>query len=650
MADVPRPRPTRSSRIVLIVAAVAGVAIALWLTLAPNYTKPAADPIKGAPTSNDPREATRAEVPEALALPPDSVAPGTRDAAAALPPEAAAAAAAIAQARKDVLPARPFPAVALGCPRMAGELGDAMTKKQVMQATSFELATFLGGVLRTRGAEVEYGAVPKTRFDATELLARRFVVRIKSPAGQGDTPAQAWLAPDGGPTDGAVALSDLDLLGYLLAYRSLGAIARSDVETASRAAGFARRLLPDDPAIAFVVGDAQALNQLPDDARRTYEKAATVNADAMTWYRLGQRARIEQRPFKADEYFKKAIALDPAFAAPHVGLAELVLERLDVTPPDEHAPLVEGAKKAIADAEKADPNAAGIRLVKAHTMTLDGKDAEAMTLLQEELRLHPEQPLSYIVLANALVADHKDEDALKLLEAARSNGHETQDVLEGLGQLYVMAQRYDDAKKVLSRALELDPESPVYRVQLAQLASQEGKLQETRRLLEEQIAKFPEDPTAALLLAQVELGAEQPDKAKLYVQKILQRDPMHREALVLDYFIGVVQGRPSIDARAKAIATMGTRRKLAELLQENGLTEEAEVVLTDALTTEPDDLVVPVLLVMIYTVTNRTPEATALQAATLAKVSEPDKRAELEASFANAIAQAIKAQGAPLTP
>lgn len=645
MADAPSRRPARTSRIALIVAAVAGVAVAIWLTVAPNYTKPTADPTKGAPVSNDPREATRAEVPEALALPPDSVAPGTRDAAAALPPDPSAAAAAIAEARKaGILPARPFPAAAQGCPRMAGELGDAMTKKQVMQASSFELATFLGGVLRTRGAEVEYGAVPKTRFDATELLARRFVVRVKTPAGQG------WLAPDGGPIEGAVALSDLDFLGYVLAYRSLGAVARSDAETASRAAGFARRLLPDDPAVAFVVGDAQALNQLPDDARRTYEKAATVNADAMTWYRLGQRARIEQRPFKADEYFKKAIAADPTFAAPHVGLAELVLERLDVTPPDEHAPLVESAKRFIADAEKADPNAAGIRLVKAHTTTLDGKNDEAMAMLQEELKLHPEQAMSYVVLANALVSDRKDEEALKVLEAARANGHETHDVLEGLGQLYVMVQRYDDAKKVLGRALELDPESPTYRVQLAQLASQEGKLQETRRLLEEQIAKFPDDPTGALLLAQVELGAEQPDKAKLYTQKILQKDPTHREAIVLDYFIGVVQGKPSLDARAKAIATMGTRRKLAELLQENGLTQEAEVVLTDALTTEPDDLVVPVLLVMIYTVTNRIPEATALQTATLAKVSEPDKRAELEKSFASAIAQAIKAQGAPLTP
>lgn len=649
MADAPSRslRSSRGSRIALIIAAVAGIAIAIWLTVAPNFKKPVADPTQGAPISNDPREATRAEVPEALALPPDSVAPGTRDAAAALPPDPTAAAAAIAQARKDgTLPARPFPGPAAGCPRMAGELGEAMTKKQVMQATSFELATFLGGVLRTRGAEVEYGAVPKSRFDATELLARRFVVRVK---GQGGT-AQPWLSPDGGAIEGAVALSDLDLLGYVLAYRSLGAVARSDVETASRAAGFARRLLPDDPAIAFVVGDAQALNQLPDDARRTYEKAATINADAMTWYRLGQRARIEQRPFKADEYFKKAIAADATFAAPHVGLAELVLERLDVTPPDEHPPLVEAAKAFIAAAEKADPNAAGIRLVKAHTTTLDGKDTEAMALLQDELKLHPEQALSYVVLANALVADHKDEEALKLLEAARANGHETQDVLEGLGQLYVMAQRYDDAKKVLVRALELDPESPTYRVQLAQLASQEGKLQETRRLLEEQMAKFPDDPTAALLLAQVELGAEQPDKAKLYVQKILQKDPTHREAIVLDYFIGVVQGQPSLDARAKAIATMGTRRKLAELLQENGLTQEAEVVLTDALTTEPDDLVVPVLLVMIYTVTNRIPEATALQSATLAKVSEPDKRAELEKSFASAIAQALQAQGAPLTP
>ncbi len=636
MTDPLPPRISRQSKLVLAVAGVAGIAVALWLTLAPNrIVGPTDDPTPPPPASNDPREAVRADIPDALALSPDGVAPGTRAIAAALPNEASAAAAAIARARVDgLLPARPIPGAAPGAPRMAGELGDAMTKKTPMQASSFELATLLGSVMRSRGGSIEYGAVPKTRFDATELLARRFVVRVKN---------GPWLSPDGGPSEGAVLLSDLDYLGHVLAMRALGAIANNDGDTASRAAGLARRLLPDDPAVAFVVADAQVLNALPDEARRTYEKAAAVNADAMTWYRLGQRARVELRPFKADEHFKQAAKADPTFAAPHVGLAELVLERLDVTPTDEHASLLEAARKAIADAEKADPNAAGIRIIKAHLTSLDGKNDEARALLEEEVKLHPEEVMSFVMLANVYATERKDAEALKTLEDARARGHETSDVLEGLGTLYSVMNRFDDAKKAFARALELDPEDATYRLQLAQLERQEGNIDKTRALLEAQIAKFPDDPMGGLLLAQLELANEQPGKAKVQIDKVLARDPNNKEAIVLDYFIGVVADKPTPEARAKAVAMIGTRRKLAELLLQNGLTGEAEIVLQEALTAEADDMVVPVLLVAIYTATNRPGEATTLRATTLAKV-DPAQRAEIEKLFEDAIAQALKAQ------
>jgi len=636
MTDPTPPRTSRQSKIVLAVAGVAGIAIALWLTLAPNrIVGPTDDATTRPPASNDPREAVRADVPEALGVSPDGVSPGTRTLAATLPPDATAAASSIAQARKDgILPARAVPGSAVGAPRSAGELGDALAKKQRMQASSFELTTLLGSVLRSRGGSIEYGAVPKTRFDATELLARRFVVRLKN---------GAWLSPDGGPSEGAVVLSDLDYLGHVLAFRALGAIAKKDGDTASRAAGLARRLLPDDPAVAFVVGDAQVLNGLTDESRRTYLKAASVNSDAMTWYRLAARARAELRPFKADEYFKKSVDDDASFAAPHVGLAELALERLAVTPTDEHPKLLASVKEAITDAEKADPGAAGIRIIKAHLTSLDGKNDESRALLEEEVKLHPEEEMSFVMLANVYATERKDAEALKTLEDALAAGHETDDVYQGLGMLYAVLNRFDEAKKAFARALELDPEDSTYRLQLAQLERESGNVDKTRALLEAQVAKFPEDPMGGLLLAQVELANEQPGKAKIQVDKVLAHDPNNKEAILLDYLIGVVIEKPSPEARTKAVAMIGSRRKLAELLLQNGLTSEAEVVLKDALTAEASDLVAPVLLVAIYIATNRAGDATTLRAATLGKL-EPDKRAELEKLFDDAIAQALKAQ------
>lgn len=633
-------RVSRQSKIVLAVAGAAGLAIALWLTLSPDKRVIVPD---APPPTNDPRAALEAEIPEALALSPDTPAPGTKALAPTLPNEAEGVAKAIADARAaGTLPARPAPETAPGAPRMAGELGDAMVKKAVMPASPFELATLLGGVLRTRGASVEYGVVPKTKYAATELLLRRYVVRVKNVNGA----PGPWLAPDGGSVEQAVALSDLDYLGTVLAFRALGAIAKKDVDTAVKAATYARKLLADDAAVAMVVAESQSLNELPDEARRTYEAAAAKEADAMTWYRLGQVARAEARPFKADEYFKKAIALDASFAPPHVGLAELALERIDVTPKEEHAGLISAAKAAIEAADKADPKAAGIRIVKSHFASLDEKPDEARALLEEEVKLHPEVAASFVMLANEYAAEQKDQEALKTLEAAHDHGHETPDIMEGLAVLYGMQGDFDKAKASYRRALELDPENKTYRLQLAQIERQGGNLQKAKELLNEHIAKFPNDPLGRLLLAQTELSDGHPEAAKAEVQKLLAKDPTNTDARVLDYLIGAVMKQVDPEARKNAIAVAGSRRRLAENLLQNGLVDEAEFLLKDALTAEAEDLVAPVLLAAIYTATQREAEAAKLQDEILAKVPE-DKREEVRKSFADAIAQALKAKQGP---
>lgn len=638
MSPEPR-RASRQSKIALAVAGAAGLAIALWLTLSPDKRVIAPD---GPAPTNDPRAALKAEIPAELALSPDTPAPGTKALAPTLPNEAEGVAKAIADARAaGTLPIRPAPGHAPGAPRMAGELGDALVKKVTMPASPFELATLLGGVLRTRGAAVEYGVVPNTKHAATEILLRRYAVRVKTAGAPGP-----WLAADGGPVEGATPLSDLDYLGNVLAFRALGAIAKRDVDTAVKAATWAKKLLPEDMAVAMIVAESQSLNELPDEARRTYEAAAAKQADAMTWYRLGQVARAEARPFKADEYFKKAIALDASFAPPQVGLAELALERIDVTPKEEHAGLVAAAKAAIEAADKADPKAAGIRVVKSHFATLEDKPDEARALLEEEVKLHPEEAASFVMLANQYAAEQKDQEALKTLQAAHDHGHETPDIMEGLAVLYGMEGDLDNAKASYRRALELDPESKTYRLQLAQIERQGGNIQKAKELLNQHIAKFPTDPLGRLLLAQTELSDGHPEAAKVEVQKLLAKDPTNTDAQLLDYLIGAVMKNVDPAARANAVAVAGSRRRLAENLLQNGLIDEAEFLLKDALTAEAEDLVAPVLLAAIYTATQREAEAAKLQEEILAKVPE-DKREEVRKSFADAIAQALKAKEGP---
>jgi Tfp pilus assembly protein PilF len=644
-------RRLRPIHFVLGVTGLAGLFLAIWLTIGPK--PPALQPTEPAPSpqtpaSADPMDAIVAEIPESLRQPLDARTDAVDKLAATLPQDPSQAAQALAKLREDgLLVARPFPGEAAFLPRSADQIAKAVLAKQTTPTSSFELTMLLGAILRSRGQTPEYAKVPKARFDATELLARRFAVRTTTPQ------PGPWLASDtmtAGSTEGAVRLTGPELVGYLLAHQAKGALALHDGDFASRAVGYARRLLPDDAAVLFVAAESEGENDLQDEARRTFDKAAALASDAMTAYRLGQNARNDQKPFKADEHMKRATQLDPTFAAPWVALAELALERLDVTPKDEHQGIRDAAKDFIDAAKKADPKAAGIRLVEAHLLSLDEKNDEARALLEEEVRLHPELAESFIMLANVQAAEHKDAEAIKTLEDARAHGHETEDVLDGLGTLYAATERFDDGQKIFERLLGLFPKNAQVRVQLAQFYRQAAQTPKARELLQAQLKSFPADATAALLLAQLELEAQHPGEAKALVDKILAADPTHREARLLDYLIGIVAEKPSEEARKKAIETVGSRRRLAEMLLQNGLIPAAETNLEDAITAEPEDLVAPVLLTTIYLVTEREPKGKALREATLAKV-DAAQRAELQKLFEDALAQAMKAkQQEPMNP
>jgi tetratricopeptide (TPR) repeat protein len=632
----------RQHHLALLIALASLIGVGIYLSLPAPKSLPLAE-------ARDPRQDLLAEVPEPLKTPFDEGKGRVLIAAQSLPatPEALVDALATAHRSKEgLLPARPIPGEAPEIPRSPEFIADVFTAKERVQVSSFELAGLFGALLKARGFVPEYGLVTNARFGATELIARRFVVRV---------PGGAWLAPDGGPTDQVIPLDAYALTAYTLGFRALGAIAKRDADTASRASSMARRLMPDDPAFMFVSAESAMLNLMPEEALRTFEAAASLRADAMTWYRLGRHARLDQKPFKADVHFQKAITADPTFALPHIELAELALERIDLTPKDEHEAIKFAARSHLDAATRADPNAPGLRIAQAHLLALSDDETEgqgAIRLLEEEVALHPGREDGWLVLANVYAAEERDADAIAALEKARDQGIVTAAIFEGLGGLYGVTGRFEDGRKAFEKALELAPESDSYRPQLAQFEHQVGHTTRARDLLIEQLSKFPDDSTSGLLLAQLEIEQGDLAKASQAVDGVLKRDPASKEGRVLAHFVAVLAKRATPETRKVALEAAGGPRQLAELLMRNGLIEEAEQVLTDALAVaiaappREEDLSIPVLLVAIYTASGRMDEANALREATLTRVDEASRK-ELEQLFQDAVREALEDSPSP---
>jgi len=626
--------PLRPRHYALGFAALCAAGVALWLTvLKPG---PEAPPDPGVERAKAAREAL-ARIPATLRERPDGVTGAVRLVAERQPKDAEAIVEAV-RAAVDAghLPPRDVLADAPEAPRPAGDLAPALDGKQVGAAGSLELASLAGALMKARGLdEPSYGVVPGSQWSATEVLARRYVVRA------GDGP---WLAPDRLPLEQAAVepLDEVALVANVLAWRALGAMKAGETSVASQAANNARRLLPDDAAILFLVGKTQLNAGLTDMGMSTMQRASTMKADALTWFVLGRTARLLEQGFRAEQYLEKATKADPKFIPAHLLRAELAIDRLAVTPKGEQAAVLAAARQQVQAARTVDPKARGIRIVEANIEALEEHPEKAEALLREETELHPESEDPWLLLAQILAVSERDAEAIAVLDGAVAKGVATAEIQKGRGALLASVGRWDDALAAFEDALEKAPNDPELRPQVAQLYRANEREDEARKLLLEQIVRNPEDATSMLLLAQLELDAGNWDAAQGSIDKARELVPESSDVALLDYVAQLLAERDPSAARARALKLIGNRRDVAQVLLEQGEVAEAETLLTEALETEAEDAAVPILLVGIYYGTHRDAEGDALRAKTLERFSE-DNHEELNRLFDAAISQA-KAQ------
>jgi tetratricopeptide (TPR) repeat protein len=639
------PAADRSGRGPAVVAVAFAVLLAAgaaaWFFLRPTSDAPPTAGADPAPTAARAAADPLVQVPEELRLRPDAVTGAVRVVADRLTASAQALVAAVSDARtKGALVARTAPQDFAGAPRAAAELAPALEGKPAPTAGSLELAILAHALLEARElAPLQYGIDDSGKGAATDLGLRRYLVRV----GDG-----AWLAPDGQPVDAAVVrpLSEAATLANFLAWRALGAVDAEDLDLAAKASQQARALSPDDVAIAFITGHIQVASGLADMGLAAMESAAAKRSDGQTWFTLATAALGADQPFKAHQYLTRAAQADPTLVDAHVLLAQLALERLEVTPEEQRPALLDQVKKHVADARAQDQNARGVRIIEAQLAAIDDDLERAEGLLAEETKVNPTDPQAWLVRSQFLAASGRAAEAIETLQQAADAKVPGGEIHEALGAMLANAGRLGEAAKALDHALALDPKNQTLRPQLAQLHKELGDTARARALLEEQLALSPGDTQSPLLLAQLELDAGRFDAAEKAVATVLIARPEDTDALVLRYLIAIRAKRGEAAARAAAVAALGQRSTLAQHLLEQGFFTEGEALLREAIAEEPADGLAPVLLTVVLVATGRAEEAAKVRAATLARAEDDAARRSLEEQFDAAERQALEVQRA----
>ena len=167
--------------------------------------------------------------------------------------------------------------------------------------------------------------------------------------------------------------------------------------------------------------------------------------------------RLPDAYTKAVELFRKAIEIDPVYAAPWAGLADVYLLQDGILPPNDVCPK---AKAAALKAVALDPN-----LAEAHAslgrvqLQYEWAWSEAEAAFQQAIRLNPNYPLSHSFYARLMTARKRFTEAEQEQKKAIALNPLSPPLMAALGVTYYYARRFDEAEAVFKRVIADQPGS-----------------------------------------------------------------------------------------------------------------------------------------------------------------------------------------------
>jgi len=321
--------------------------------------------------------------------------------------------------------------------------------------------------------------------------------------------------------------------------------------------------------------------QLTRSEKKRLTRRHTENAEAYRLYLQGRHhwnRWTEEGFYKAIDYFRQAVEIDPKYALAFAGLADsyVLLGWNSYMRPKEAFP---AGKAAAMTALKLDPNLAEAHAPLAAVLWLhDWQWEQAEVEFKRSIVLAPAYPT-----ANHWFAEYTMTMGLHLEALARINKSQELDPLSliisvAVGWALYNARRYDDAIEQLRRAVELDPHypvtywilclllritgrhemsiaegekavklssgSPLMCAALAQTFGAAGRKEEASSLLEELKRRAEQKYVAPYFFAGIHIGLGENDLALEYLEKSYQEHSHWLIYLHIDPSMDSLRGDP----------------------------------------------------------------------------------------------------------
>jgi TolB-like protein/Flp pilus assembly protein TadD len=319
---------------------------------------------------------------------------------------------------------------------------------------------------------------------------------------------------------------------------------------------------------AAIAGALKA--ELTAGEKARVDAVPTQSIEAWESYQLGKQRmarRSSETLAEAEQFFRKAIELDPQFALAHVGLADVLRMQIGYSGAARAAALTRAEKsvaealrlqpdlseawasaggiaedlRAFDDAEKKyrraieiNPNNAAARHWYSNLLGTIGRLDESLEQIERAVALDPMSPVLRVVQGIVLAAQGRFLDAEKAYLKAMTIDPLLPGSYSLLSDLSAYALgRPADAVPLARKAMALDPGGPNGVVTLAVLLDDLGESPEAMRLTMDAVRRWPDSAMAQWPAAFLQASAGDWHAASQSARKALAIDPRDGNALYL---------------------------------------------------------------------------------------------------------------------
>ncbi|MFA6563370.1 MAG: tetratricopeptide repeat protein [Verrucomicrobiia bacterium] len=181
-------------------------------------------------------------------------------------------------------------------------------------------------------------------------------------------------------------------------------------------------------------------------------------------------------------------------------------------------------------------------ILLAETVATSKTIEETRQRLQKALQTTGEKAPLHVALGNLAFRQRDLKAAETAFKRAQALDPKSSAAYSALGNLYWSEKDLKQAEQAFQTAAELAPARSPKRLKYAQFKIQNGDVETGKRLLEEIVQKAPDYLPASAMLADLSFREKKYDDCEALLKKILTRDAMNYEAMLLSGRLKLVKG------------------------------------------------------------------------------------------------------------